>query len=123
VFVQWKGTDVCLDFYCDCGPDGGGHYDGYFAYGVRCSACGRTWELPTDLTLTPGEPGVVQDTDMPHNDRRDVPREVVSRAVADALGELATTTTRSYAVADAVLAALAEAGLMPSEMREDFPNG
>jgi hypothetical protein len=44
VFVQWKGTDVCLDFRCTCGWDG--HFDGYFAYVVRCGGCDALWEMP-----------------------------------------------------------------------------
>lgn len=41
-FVQWKGTDVCFDFYCPCGVYS--HFDGDFAYSVRCGACGRVFE-------------------------------------------------------------------------------
>lgn len=47
-FVQWKGTDVCMDFYCDCGEQS--HFDGYFAYVVTCPACGQEWEMPCFLT-------------------------------------------------------------------------
>ena len=43
VFIQWKGTDVCMDFRCVCGDNC--HFDGYFAYVVECS-CGRRWEMP-----------------------------------------------------------------------------
>jgi hypothetical protein len=42
-FIQWKGTDVCMDFRCPCG--GGGHLDGWFAYVVECPDCGRKWEM------------------------------------------------------------------------------
>lgn len=44
MFVQWKGTDVCLDFHCACGHDG--HLDGDFAYYLRCPECGRTYRMP-----------------------------------------------------------------------------
>lgn len=44
VFLQWKGTDVCMDFYCACGAQC--HYDGYFAYVVKCPHCQRLWEMP-----------------------------------------------------------------------------
>ena len=47
MFIQWKGTDVCLDFYCPCGVHG--HYDGDFAYNVRCSACGSVFQLGTQV--------------------------------------------------------------------------
>ena len=51
VFIQWKGTDVCLDFYCSCGA--GGHFDGYFAYAVKCPKCGAEFALPSNLPLAP----------------------------------------------------------------------
>ncbi|WP_319502559.1 hypothetical protein [uncultured Draconibacterium sp.] len=37
-FIQWKGTDVCMDFHCECGQHN--HYDGYFGYEVKCKKCG-----------------------------------------------------------------------------------
>jgi hypothetical protein len=49
-FVQWKGTDVCLDFSCECG-NGHGHYDGYFAYTIECPACHAVYEMPTTIYL------------------------------------------------------------------------
>ena len=48
-FVQWKGTDVCMDFRCECGD--GGHFDGDFAYAVRCNGCGTVWEMPSNVFL------------------------------------------------------------------------
>lgn len=47
-FIQWKGTDVCIDFYCDCGRHT--HFDGYFAYSVRCP-CGQIYELGTRVRV------------------------------------------------------------------------
>lgn len=46
-FIQWKGTDVCMDFRCECGE--GGHFDGFFAYVVKCPGCGVLWEMPMNL--------------------------------------------------------------------------
>jgi hypothetical protein len=46
-FVQWKGTDVCMDFHCDCGADC--HFDGYFAYVVECPHCHSQWQMPFNL--------------------------------------------------------------------------
>lgn len=43
-FLQWKNTEACIDFHCDCGAFG--HYDGFFAVAVRCPKCGAAWELP-----------------------------------------------------------------------------
>lgn len=37
-FIQWKGTDVCIDLYCPkCGRHN--HFDGFFAHYVRCAGC------------------------------------------------------------------------------------
>ena len=65
--IQWKGTDVCLDFYCICGFVG--HFDGFFAYGLHCARCGQEWEMPTTLQLEPGSPEneLVQGTNRPHS--------------------------------------------------------
>lgn len=46
-FVQWKGTDVCMDFYCECGAHC--HFDGYFAYHVKCPHCKTVWQMPSNL--------------------------------------------------------------------------
>ena len=43
-FIQWKGTDVCMDFTCECGA--GCHIDAEFCYYVRCRKCGATWKMP-----------------------------------------------------------------------------
>lgn len=47
VFLQWKGTDACLDFFCECGFSG--HFDGYFAHYIRCRNCGAIYEMPVYL--------------------------------------------------------------------------
>jgi len=47
MFIQWKGTDVCLDFYCPCGTHG--HFDGMFAYAVRCPHCNAIYEMGTQV--------------------------------------------------------------------------
>lgn len=46
-FIQWKGTDVCMDFHCDCGSHN--HFDGEFAYFVKCGSCGQEWEMPSNV--------------------------------------------------------------------------
>lgn len=38
-FIQWKNTYVCMDFHCECGHSN--HYDGAFAYVVKCGGCGN----------------------------------------------------------------------------------
>jgi hypothetical protein len=40
-WVQWKGTDVCMDIHCICGCHS--HFDGDFAYAVKCPECGRSY--------------------------------------------------------------------------------
>lgn len=54
-FIQWKGTDVCMDFHCPCGE--GGHFDGYFAYVVECPACHRRWEMAWHVLAREALPG------------------------------------------------------------------
>ena len=48
-FIQWKNTDVCMDFWCDCGHQM--HIDGYFAYVVLCNNCKSMWEMPNDINV------------------------------------------------------------------------
>lgn len=47
--IQWKGTDVCLDFYCDCGAQS--HFDGYFCYAIQCAQCGKIYGLRPEIKL------------------------------------------------------------------------
>jgi len=45
--VQWKGTDVCLDFNCPCGQFS--HIDGFtFSY-IKCFACGQNYKLASEI--------------------------------------------------------------------------
>jgi hypothetical protein len=46
-YIQWKGTDVCMDFHCECGACC--HFDGAFAYTVKCPHCETVWEMPTSI--------------------------------------------------------------------------
>ena len=39
--VQWKNTDACLDFTCECGQYH--HYDGFHANAFICGTCDRHW--------------------------------------------------------------------------------
>jgi hypothetical protein len=50
VFIQWKGTDACLDFHCyACGTFA--HFDGDFAYHLKCPTCGTVYDTPDVLPL------------------------------------------------------------------------
>lgn len=46
-FIQWKGTDVCMDFHCECGQHY--HIDAEFAYTVKCVKCEAVWEMPSHV--------------------------------------------------------------------------
>lgn len=36
-WIQWKGTNVCMDIHCKCGALC--HVDGDFSYHVKCMEC------------------------------------------------------------------------------------
>lgn len=40
-WVQWKGSEVCMDVHCACGVHG--HVDASFVYALKCLACGRVY--------------------------------------------------------------------------------
>lgn len=40
-WIQWKGTDVCMDVYCVCGEHS--HIDADFVYYAECPACHRVY--------------------------------------------------------------------------------
>ena len=48
-WIQWKGTDLCMDFTCPCGAEG--HVDAEFAYYVRCSKCDVCYKMPETVVL------------------------------------------------------------------------
>lgn len=48
-FIQWKGTDLCMDLNCPCGHSG--HIDGDFVYYVRCPECGSVYQMGTQVIL------------------------------------------------------------------------
>jgi len=41
VFIQWKGTNVCLDFHCECGAHG--HFNVY-NWSAACGGTGQAEE-------------------------------------------------------------------------------
>lgn len=49
-YIQWKGTDVCIDFHCPCGMHH--HFDGDFMYAVKCMDCGTVFEAGTQVRFT-----------------------------------------------------------------------
>lgn len=40
-WIQWKGTNVCMDMYCVCGYHS--HIHASFAYTVQCPECKRVF--------------------------------------------------------------------------------
>ena len=40
-WIQWKGTDVCVDIHCECGETS--HFDGEFMYVIQCPHCHRKY--------------------------------------------------------------------------------
>jgi hypothetical protein len=48
MFIQYKGTDLCADLWCECGKHL--HVDDYFAYAVQCPSCKAIYELPQLVT-------------------------------------------------------------------------
>jgi hypothetical protein len=58
-FIQWKGTEVCLDFYCPCGSHG--HIDATFAYYVQCAACKAVFEMGTQVKSMRIDPTTIPD--------------------------------------------------------------
>lgn len=53
-FIQWKNTTVCMDFNCPaCGEHS--HFDGMFAYHIRCPHCQATWRMPSDVPVERAE--------------------------------------------------------------------
>lgn len=49
-FIQWKNTDVCMDFKCKCGLQG--HLDCDFAYYIQCPKCNTIYKTPSDIEFT-----------------------------------------------------------------------
>ena len=48
-WVQWKGTNVCMDLHCECGASS--HVDGWFAYCVQCPHCNRVYDCNGHIEL------------------------------------------------------------------------
>jgi hypothetical protein len=53
-WIQWKGTDVCIDLHCVCGYQG--HIDGDFFYYYECAACGAKYAVGQNVKLIPLTP-------------------------------------------------------------------
>jgi hypothetical protein len=50
-FIQWKGTDVCMDWVCvECGNQE--HEDRDFCYEVQCRKCKTIYKVGSEVKLT-----------------------------------------------------------------------
>jgi hypothetical protein len=49
-FIQWKGTDICMDITCDCGHQS--HIDGWFFYDFKCNGCNKVFKVGTSVQFT-----------------------------------------------------------------------
>ena len=58
-FIQWKGTEVCMDIWCECGAEL--HIDALSAYAFRCPSCNKTFLLGTRVTVAEAPPGHPQE--------------------------------------------------------------
>jgi hypothetical protein len=64
MFIQWKGTDVCLDFHCPCQPEETAyafHFDGDFAYYLQCPKCLAVYEMGTQVKARKIDPEQIPD--------------------------------------------------------------
>lgn len=50
-WIQWQGTQVCMDVYCACGAHL--HADAEFCFYVKCGACGQVYECGGHIKLWP----------------------------------------------------------------------
>jgi len=48
-WIQWKGTDVCIDLHCKCGYHG--HFDGDFFYNYGCPSCHKKYMVGSVVKL------------------------------------------------------------------------
>ncbi len=53
-WVQWKGTDVCMDIYCTCGYQD--HFDGEFFYRFQCPKCKQIFAVGQNIKMIPLTP-------------------------------------------------------------------
>ena len=57
-WIQWKGTDVCIDLHCKCGAHW--HLDADFAYTTICPRCQTLFSLGAFIKLVPiTDPGEI----------------------------------------------------------------
>lgn len=65
-WLQWKGTDACIDITCVCGANQ--HLDAEFLYTWRCPACKTLYDLSPHVRM---EPVPADDDDDPNEGLRE----------------------------------------------------
>lgn len=48
-WIQWKGTNCCVDVRCKCGASG--HIDAEFFYYYQCAKCGQVYAVGQNIKL------------------------------------------------------------------------
>jgi phage FluMu protein Com len=56
-WIQWKGTDVCMDIHCKCGEHS--HIDAEFVYFIQCPKCKTIYEVNGHVQLIERDPAEV----------------------------------------------------------------
>lgn len=75
-WIQWKGTDICIDLHCKCGYHG--HIDGEFFYYYECPSCKTRYAVGQHVILIELTPelislGEIEDGRF-HSDKEDYER-------------------------------------------------
>ena len=50
-WIQWKGTNACIDLHCSCGDHT--HLDEGFLYYFECPKCKQVYALDPNVRLIP----------------------------------------------------------------------
>jgi len=53
-YIQWKGTDLCMDWLCEDGHRN--HFDGFYAYEIVCEECGKAYYPEDHVVLSKTKP-------------------------------------------------------------------
>ena len=58
-WIQWKGTNICIDLHCKCGAHC--HFDGDFFYAYECPNCHAKYAVGQNVKLIELTPEQVAD--------------------------------------------------------------
>jgi hypothetical protein len=57
-WIQWNGTNVCMDIHCICGHFG--HFDGDFFYYFECPKCKRKFAVGSNIKMIELSPELIE---------------------------------------------------------------